>query len=126
MKNVFSACAVSVLKKGRKSVVRFVSSGVMFSVAFSGDALAYENTPVKKIQILAVGPTAVMVTLEGAAINPDNCATSGRYVLQTTHPNYEALLAVLTSAYFSNETVKLLIHGCYQDTPNIISVYVPN
>ena len=53
-----------------------------------------------------------MVNVSGVDINPDNCEASHYYAINTSDPNYQAILSSLLAAQMAQKNVRFWLSGC--------------
>ena len=67
--------------------------------------------------------THTEVRVDGATSNPDQCANTNGYALETAHSNYAAMMSTLLSAQLAGKTVRFWLSGCGSNSlPKITSV----
>lgn len=107
---------------------RLTGVGIMIVTMVSSPADAGVSTTSGNISRMTADPSIVMVTTP-AISNNDGCNGSGQYVLQKTHANFDASMAMLMTAFSTGKSVSFWIDGCVDvgggyTYPRIHQVYI--
>lgn len=82
------------------------------------------NTPSGYITMMYGGLTTAFMRIQTdfTFANPDNCAVPDGYIVDPADPGNVLFSSMLLNAYMSHSKVSLVIDGCTQSRPRIISV----
>jgi hypothetical protein len=103
-----------------------IALGLLGSVATVADAAQF--TPWGRVRQLQNGWVVDRMLVwhgTGALTNPDGCSIlNNGYIINENDPGHRTAYAMLLSAFLNQRDVTMVISGCFENRPRIVSVAV--
>jgi hypothetical protein len=115
------------MKMNALMVLLLVIVGVFSMLACPVYAAEPQFTDFGRVVTLQAGFTIdrMLVFHSAPMINPDNCPlTTNGYIIDENAPGHKTFYALLLGAFLNGKETALVISGCFEQRPRIVSVAI--
>ncbi len=115
------------LKRSTIAALLLVNVGVFSMLAGPVYAAEPQFTDFGRVVTLQAGWTIdrMLVFHSAPMKNPDNCSlTTNGYIIDENAPGHKTFYALLLGAFLNGKETALVISGCFEQRPQIVSVAI--